>query len=307
MAQPKNRRPRGEEGEKSPNRQELENLSKKADGIVQKRNEFNDQARAARAERDLLHAKQKEFYDAMNAAKTERDAHTAKLREAKDLRAQYQAQAKDLIAKKRASHKKEEGPRPRSAYLQAQELLAEINDLEFSQQTRVLSMAQENELIKQLRLKRHEYDKVKKDAEKARMVKVDLSDKDRAIDELFAKAEEQHKIVLEFHKLSNEAHDKFVKALNDLATLRAEANKHHKHFIESRVKADEQHAAFLEIREKMLELKGQEFADRREAREVIKEQRSRVRDAVANPKGLDRHAESALDLLKKGGKITLGS
>lgn len=312
MAQPKNRGPRRGEEPKDPEhaarRAEFENLQKKADGHVQKRNELNEQARAARAERDLLHSKQKEFAEAMNKAKDERDALNSKLREAKDARAQFQAQAKEIIAKKRAKFKKDDKePRKRSPYLFAQELLAEINDLEFSQQTRVLSVAQENELLKQLRAKRAEYEKVKKEAEKSKQLKVDLSDLDSAIDELFKKAEEQHQIVVALHKQSNEAHERFVKALNDLATLRAEANRHHKHFIELREKSDAEHKAFLEIREKMLELKGQEFADRREAREVIKEQRSRVRDAVANPRGLEQHAESALDKLKKGGKITLGS
>jgi|GEM_PF-264176 len=312
MAQPKNRGGPRREEDKDPahaaRRQEFENLGKKADGFVQKRNEYNEKARAARAERDLLHTKQKEFVEAMNKAKEDRDGLNGQLREAKDLRAQFQGQAKEIIAKKRArSTKDTKEPGKRSPYLYAQELLAEINDLEFSQQTRVLSVAQENELLKQLRAKRAEYDKIKKEAEKHKQLKIDLTDLDAAIDELFKKAEEQHQIVLALHKQSNEAHERFVKALNDLATLRAEANKHHKHFIEMREKSDVEHKNFLEIREKMLELKGQEFADRREAREVIKEQRGRVRDAVANPRGLEQHAESALDKLKKGGKITLGS
>jgi uncharacterized coiled-coil DUF342 family protein len=312
MAQPKNRGPRHGEEDKDPERAarraEFENFQKKADAHVQKRNELNEQARAARAERDLLHSKQKEFVDAMNQAKDERDGLNGKLREAKDLRAQFQTQAKEIIAKKRARHQKDsKEPGKRSPNLHAQELLAEINDLEFSQQTRVLSVAQENELLKQMRAKRAAYEKVKKDAEKHKQLKIDLTDLDAAIDELFKKAEEQHQIVLALHKQSNDAHERFVKALNDLATLRAEANKHHKHFLELREKSDVEHQAFLEVREKMLELKGKEFADRREAREIIREQRGRVRDAVANPRGLDQHAESALDKLKKGGKITLGS
>lgn len=312
MAQPKNRGPRRGEEDKDPERAkqraEFENLQKKADAHVQKRNELNEQARAARAERDLLHSKQKEFADAMNKAKDERDAFNGQLREAKELRAQYQTQAKEIIAKKRTRNQKgAKEPGKRSPTLYAQELLAEINDLDFGQQTRVLSVAQENELLKQLRAKRAEYEKVKKEAQKQKQLKIDLSDLDAAIDELFKKAEEQHQVVLAIHKQSNEAHERFVKALNDLATLRGEANKHHRHFIELREKSDIEHKSFLEIREKMLELKGKEFADRREAREVIREQRGRVRDAVANPRGLEQHAESALDKLKKGGKITLGS
>jgi uncharacterized coiled-coil DUF342 family protein len=310
MAQPKNRPGRKDEGgEKSALRQEIENLSKKADMFAQKRNEFNDQARAARGERDLLHGKQKEFYDQMDALKKERDALNAQLQAAKELRGTYQNEAKRLIADKRSKFKKDDAPGapPRNPHFLARELQAEINDLEFSQQTRVLSVAQENELIKQLRLKRVALEKVRKDAEKARQLKVELGDADKAIDELFAKAEEQHQLVVALHKQSNEVHEKFVKLVNELGTLRAEANKHHKRFLEMREKADAEHKQFVELREKMLELKGQEFADRREAREVIKQQRQRVRHAVADPRGLDQHAESALEQLKKGGKIRLGS
>lgn len=308
MAQPKNRRRPGEEKEKSANRAELENLQKKADGIVQKRNEYNQQASAARAERDLLHGKRKELFDGMNKAKVERDEVNVKLKEAKTLRADYQNQAKEIIAKKRGRMAKEgpKDPAKRSPGLRAQELLAEINDLEFGQQTRVLSTAQENELLKQLRAKKHEYDQLKKELSKRTQLKVDLSDLDAAIDTLFAKAEEQHQIVLALHKQGNEAHERFVKFVNEVGAVAAEANKHHKHFIDMRTKADEQHAAFLDIREKMLELKGKEFADRNEAREMVRQLRAHVREQVANPQKLEQHAESALDSLKKGGKISLG-
>lgn len=310
MAQPKNRRPppgKEEDKERAARRVEFENLEKKADAIVQKRNEFNAQARAAREERDLLHNKRKEVYEAMQKAKAERDALNKQLHAAKDLRGQFQAQAKELIAKKKARFKKEAPQAARHPGLLAQELLAEINDLDFAQQTTVLSVAQENELIKQLRMKKGQYEKVRKEAEKAAKIKVDLTDIDKAIDELFGKAEEQHKIVLEFYKKSQAAHDEFVKHVNEVATAQAEANKHHKRHIEMREKADAEHKQFLELREKMLELKGREFADRREAREIIKEQRQRVRRSVSDPEGLNKIAEESLDVLKKGGKIRLGS
>lgn len=311
MAQPKNRqRRRGEEDKaKSANRVELENLGRKADAIVQKRNEFNAQAVAARDERNLLNDKRNQLFDQMDPIKQERDGHNAKMREAIALRNEFQAQAKALIQQKRARFKKDLKPGeklPQNPHFRARELLAEIKDLEFSQQTRVLTIQKENELIKQLRLKQHEYVKVRREAEQSKKLKVDLGEAETAIDALFAKADEQHKVVQNEYKLAQGAHERYVKLVNEVGSVGAEANKHHKHFLELREKADAEHKAFLELREKMLELKGQEFADRREAREVIKEQSRKVRQAVADPTRLGEYAESALEKLKKGGKIQIG-
>lgn len=309
MAQPKNRRRREDEAKKNPNRVELENLQRKADGIVQRRNDFNAQAAAARDERNLLNDKRAQLFDQMEPIKQERDGHNAKMREAIAIRNEFQAQAKALIQQKRARFKKDQKPGqklPQNPHFRARELLAEINDLEFSQQTRVLTIQKENELIKQLRLKQHEYVKVRREAEQSKKLKVDVGEAETAIDALFAKADEQHKIVQAEYKLAQEAHDRYVKLVNEVGSVGAEANKHHKHFIELRGKADDEHKAFLELREKMLELKGKEFADRREAREEIKAQSRRVRQAVADPNKLGELAEDALAKLKKGGKIQIG-
>lgn len=307
MAQPKNRQHRrGEEDKKNPHRQELENLSKKADGVVQKRNELNSQANEHRAQRDLLNGRKKELFDAMNQAKAERDKLNAQMRQHREARNQFQAQAKELIAKKRGRLKKE-APSVKSPGLRAQELLAEIRDLEFAQETQVLTTAKENELVKQIRLRRHEYGQIKKEAAKAAKLDIDLSDTDKAIDQLFARAEAEHQAMVQAVKAAQAAHERFLKVFNDASILIAEADAKHRLFLETRTKADEQHQQFLELRDKMLDLRGKDLADRRESREIIREQQKRVRQAVADPKKLDEVAEQTLQQLKKSGKIRLGS
>lgn len=302
MAQPKHR----PNQQTSQARQELENLQKKADGFAQKRNEFNDQGRGARAERDLLNGKRRQLVDQMKTVKAERDSINAKIRELKALRDDAQGQAKALIATKRGKIR-EKNPQAKPATLRVQELRAEIRDLEYGQQTRVLTTAQENELIKQLRMKQKELAALRRSAEEESKLKVDLSDLDSAIEELFQKAEDAHQQVIASHKSSQEAHERFVKLVNEIGTVGAEADKHHKHSLALREKADEQHQKFVELREKMLEIRGQEFQERRQAREIIHDQRQRVRRNVMDPRALDQHAESSLEALKKGGKIQLGS
>lgn len=305
MAQPKNRPRRRDAEAKNPVREELENLSKKADALVQRRNELNQQASDHRAQRDLLNGKKKELFGEMNRFKRERDRWNEELRKHKELRNQYQADAKQLIAKKRGVAKKG-APSARSPRLRTQELWAEIRDLEFAQETQVLSTAKENELIKQIRLRRHEYDQLRREVTKEAKLEIDLSDQDRAIDTLFAKADAEHQAMQQAYKAAQAAHEQYMKVFNDASLLINEADAKHRLYLETRTKADDQHKQFLELRDKMLDLRGRDLADRREARAIVKEQQHRVRQAVADPRKLDEAAEKTLEELKRSGKIRLG-
>jgi uncharacterized coiled-coil DUF342 family protein len=304
MAQPKNRR-RRDEPEKSAERKELENLQKKSDMFVQKRNEYNDQARQLQSERNLLNDKRKDQFEKMDAIKKERDGHNANLREHKEKRNEYQAQAKLLIAKQRGQKKTEEKDRE-SPIFKAKRLESEIRDMEFDQQTTVLTVKQENKLIDQIRKKRIEYAGLKKEAEKAALLNVDLRDTGQAIDQLFALADAEHQEVVKYYKLGQEAHDRFMKVFQETSQIIAGANAKHQEYVAMREKADEQHKEFLALRDKVLEVRGREYAEKNEARAIIREQSQNVRKAVSDPKKLDEHADDALEKLKKGGKIQIG-
>lgn len=303
MAQPKNRR--RDEGDKSPERKERENLEKKADLFVQKRNEYNDQAQLARGERDLLNSKKQELFQQMDAIKKERDAHNADLREHKEKRNAFQQQAKLLIAKQRGQkrEKKDEGPNP---IFRAKELQGEIRDMEYQQQTSVLTTKEENRLIDSIRKKRIELASLAKEAEKAKQINIDLRSTSDAIDQLFKMADAEHQEVVKYYKLAQEAHERFMKVFQEASQVIASANQKHQEFLDIRAKADEQHKQFLELRSKILELRGKDIMERQEARAIIREQRDQVRRAVADPQKLEEHAEDVLTQLKKGGKIKLG-
>jgi phosphoserine phosphatase len=307
MAQPKNRQRRfGDESpEKSAERKERENLEKKADMFVQKRNELNDRARQLREERDLLNGKRQELMGKMDEIKKERDGHNANLREHKEKRNAYQQQAKLLIAKQRGEKKNKE-PGKESAVFQAKRLESEIRDMEYDQQTTVLTTKQENKLIETIRKKRIELTALAREAEKIRLQSVDLRNSSDAIDQLFKLADAEHQEVVKYYKLAQAAHEQFMKVFQETSMIMATANAKHAEFIETRNKSDEQHQEFLKLREKMLELRGKEFAEKNEARQIIREQRDQVRKAIADPQKLDEHADDVLEQLKKGGRIKLG-
>lgn len=308
MAQPKNRQRRfGDESPaKSAERKERENLEKKADMFVQKRNEMNDQARLHREERDLLNTKRQELMGKMDVIKQERDGHNKQLREHKEKRNDYQAQAKLLIQKQRGQKKPTEPGKKESPIFQAKRLESEIRDMEYDQQTTVLTVKQENKLIETIRKKRLELTTLAREAEKARKVDVDLRNTSDAIDQLFKLADAEHQEVVKYYKLAQEAHERFMKIFQETSQVMATANAKHAEFIQAREKADEHHQEFLKLRDRMLELRGRDLLERNEARAIIREQRDQVRKAVADPTKLEQHADKSLEELKKGGKIKLG-
>jgi uncharacterized coiled-coil DUF342 family protein len=123
---------------------------------------------------------------------------------------------------------------------------------------------------------------------------------------LFAKADEEHEHVVAAYKSSQAAHEKYVEIVKEVATLIAEANGKHKQFVETRQKADEWHQKAMELRDKIFEKKGEERAERHEARQIIKEQAKRAREAISNPEKRKEFEERSIDQLKKGGKIRIG-
>jgi uncharacterized coiled-coil DUF342 family protein len=97
-----------------------------------------------------------------------------------------------------------------------------------------------------------------------------------------------------------------VALVKEVGSVIADANAKHEEFIAIRTRADEQHHKFLELRSKILEIRGASQEDRRAARQMIKEHAKQAREAVADPKKLEEHADRSLEELKKGGRIQIG-
>ena len=142
-------RPAQEEHGKSKANAEIRNAEDKFNELLRKRNEINDQAIAVRAERDAVNEERKKKMDEMNALKGKRDAANAQMRIHKDRRNELQNAARGLIetfkGKKKGVFK--------SLPLHAEELKAEIQMLEYKQETVPMPVQEENDLIKQIRAK----------------------------------------------------------------------------------------------------------------------------------------------------------
>jgi uncharacterized coiled-coil DUF342 family protein len=281
---------------------DLRNLQDKFHALLDTRNQQNDLAREAREGRNLLNDQRREKSEALEELKTLRDAANVKMREHKERRNAYQDQAKALIGDKKGKSTGVE----RSLPLRVRKLRTEIEGLMERQETTVLSPAKERDLVDEVRLKRVELKGLEQEMEEQKLLSIDLDDTGGAIDDLFKKADAEHEFVQKYHKESGEHHEKFVANIKEIRVISQEANEKHAAFVVHKQKADDQHNKAMEMREQIGEIRGVRQQEMNTRRKEIGDVNARARQAVNDPKAIERATNSALEDLKKGGKISLG-
>lgn len=290
----------GENGAKA--HVDLRNLQDKFNSLLEQRNSFNDLARKAADERNQLNEQRRSKAAGIEESKAKRDAANEEMRKHKELRNAYQDQAKALIAEKKGKA----GAVNNSLPLQVRKLRNDLQAKIELQQTTSLTIAKErvlveeiSELWKQLKVKEAELKQQKS-------VAVNLSETDQSIDALFAKADEEHEQVTKWMKEAQAHHEAFIAAVKETRVLVNEANTKHAEFVACKTKADECHTKAMELREKVMQVRGERKAEYDARRKEVQEVNQVARRNVADPRAIERAQDSALDQLKKGGKIQLG-
>jgi uncharacterized coiled-coil DUF342 family protein len=281
--------------------EQIKNAEKKYQSLIEKRNDLNQVALQFRDERDMLNKKRNELKDSVEACKKERDKLVVKMKEHKEKRNLYQQQAKELIDAKR----KKKGDVQKNLPLRIEEIKADIQMMEYEQETSIMNTRKENKLIDRIKIKRREYADAKKQMDKQQLIEVDLSDTDKAITELFKKADKEHEKVQKYYEESQKKHEEFKTLINEIATLIGEANKKHKKFIEAREEAQANHEKALEMRSKIVSVKRERMKQYQESKEILRSQNLKARKELLDTEKLDKAAEASVEALKGGKKITL--
>lgn len=292
----------GEGGEKKEAYVDIRNLQDKFNSLLEQRNNFNDLARKAADERNQLNEQRRSKAAGIEASKAARDAANEEMRKHKELRNAYQDQAKALIAEKKGKA----GAVSSSLPLQVRKLRNDLQSMVEQQQTTTLTIAKERVLVEKIAETWKELKAKEQELQKQKSVQVDLSDADQTIDALFAKADEEHEIVTKFMKEAQAHHEAFIAAVKETRVLVNEANAKHAEFVACKTKADEYHTKGMELREKVMQIRGEKKAEFDARRKEVQEVNTVARRNVADPRGIERAQESALEQLKKGGKISLG-
>ncbi len=258
-------------------------------------------ARVLREERDMLNESRNELRDKMKQVKKERDDFVLKMKEHKKIRNKLQEEAKKLIEAKQ----KKKGQVFKNLPLRVEELKADVQMLEYKQETVPMAPGKENELIEKIREKKKEYQNAQKELKKQAKIEIDISDKDNAIDELFKKADEEHEKVMKYHRENQKKHEEYIKLVNELSVSIAEADKKHEEYIKVRNEAQKNHEKASEMRSKVMSIKGERRKHWKEAKQAIKDQNIKARKAVLDKDKLKEHADKSIEDLKKGKKIEL--
>ena len=281
--------------------EEIKNSEKKYQSLIEKRNELNNMAKLVREERDMLNEKRKELREQMDKIKKERDKIVTEMKKHKEQRNIYQEQAKSLIESKR----KKRGDVIRNLPLRVEELKADIQMLEYRQETVPMSPQDENELIEKIKHNRKDFENIKKQLEKQKLIETDLTDTDQAITDLFKKADVEHGLVSKFYNESQKKHKEYKKVVNEIAASIGESNKKHKKYVEIREEAQKHHEKAQEMLSKIMSVKNERIKRWRESKEILKNQNIKARKVLNDEKKLESIAEDSVSALKKGEKISL--
>ncbi len=284
---------------KTPN--ELEKAEVKLSSLLDKRDRLNEEANAIRQERDLLHDQRRETADKMRDFKGKRDSFVKEMRVHKQKRNSLHNQASDLIELKR----KMRGKVNVMIVDDLRQLRRNFDEMEMKQQTTPLTIAKENALIDDIRKTYRELKDLEKIEDENVKTTRNVGEINEQIDDFFKAADEEHKLVVELSNKAQEMHEKVVEAFSAIGTLTAEANKKHKEFLELREKANAYHERAQEMRRTVLKTKEDERRERREAKDIIRQQNLSVRKALTDKKKLDEVADEQLQRLLKHGKVEL--
>ena len=281
---------------------DLRNAEKDFRRLIEKRNELNDLAREARDERDALNEQKKNLVTQMRQLQSERDAKNASAREAKEQRNEAQRQAKALIENKRKM-RKDTTATGQGGVIRALE--NEIRAMERIQETTVLTIPKEKDLLDKLRLKSKELESAKLVyAEEAKLL-ADVKDIDQKIDELFRAADEAHKRVVELSNEGQALHDQIGPVLDQLKFLDSKSDEKHTAYVSLRKEADEYHTKGMALREQVEKLRDERrklYGERKaEVQNVNKDAREQLFDEAK----IEDKADDAMKALLAGGKISL--
>jgi uncharacterized coiled-coil DUF342 family protein len=281
---------------------ESQSAELKLRALVDKRNEFNDQANAFREQRNMLNVEKGKKFDEIIELRKVRTDNVRLMRHHRQLRNEYQARAKALLEAKKKRRKDIHHDLP--SELEAKK--ANVRMMDLRQQTQAMSLSDENELIDEIKGEMREIARLERLKAEQDKVKGEVAKYSGDINELFAMADEEHKKVVEYANKANEAHEKITALMDEVAHMTVEANKNHESYIQMRAKADEWHLKAQELRQKLMAAKKEKYDEQRAARQDIVNQNKAARQALLDKDKLDKAAEDALQTLMKKGKVEIG-
>jgi len=280
---------------------DVRSAEKKYQTLIEERNKLNDEANEIKDERNILNTKKTEMIKQMNELKDKRNKLMDQMREHKKLRDLYHKKAKELITERRKTRGKIVFSLPEKVLF----LRQNMQELEFKQQTVPMSIKKERGIVDRIRKGKNEIKNIEEKLKEQEKTEADITSISGSLDELFKKADEEHKEVIRLYNESQEYHEKMKTFVNEIAHLINEANKKHKGYLEIRERANKVHVKAMEMRNTVLVYKREIWKKKQEAKKDIIDQNIKVKKVLEDKGKLEKHAETALEKLLRKEKVSL--
>nr|QNO48078.1 hypothetical protein NKOHCHHF_00003 [Methanosarcinales archaeon ANME-2c ERB4] len=262
-------------------------LREQSEESKNKRNDLNAQASVLASKRNELNKRTKDLINEAQEYKKLRDENNEKVKEHKAQRDEINAKANAIFSKADAIRKDHnlDGP-------SIHDIRKDIDRLEFSQQTEVMTTSKERELVSKITELQKLY--------KAKKVQIDGNTELKAfLEEAQAIRDEAstfHTALSDFAQKAQESHDKMISTFKEADVVRAESDKAHKDFVKVQEEADEHHKKFIAAQKEMRDID-------KEIRKLRKTDTVTRRDSVRADAKKD--AEDIFDKFKSGEKLTM--
>lgn len=279
----------------------VQSAEKKYQALIEGRNKLNDEANEVKDERNILNTKKTEMIKQMNELKDKRYKLMDQMREHKKFRDLYHKKAKELIKERRERRGKIVFSLPEKVLF----LRQNVQELEFKQQTVPMSIKKEKKIVDRIRKERNEIKDLEEKLKEQEKTEVDITSISGSLDELFKKADEEHKEVIRLYNEAQNEHEKMKAFVNEIAHLINEANKKHKGYLEIRERANKVHVKAMEMRNTVLVYKREIWKKKQEAKKDIIDQNIKVKKVLEDRGKLEKHAETALEKLLRKEKVSL--
>lgn len=280
---------------------EIKNAEERFRGLIDKRNELNEEGRFFQKERDSLNEQKKKVRETLDDNVKMRDELVKKSKEHKKKRNSYQKQAKELIAFKNEKR----DLLVDDLQTKVNEIRNDIMEMEYRQQTTPLKLDDEKELIDTIKKRQIELNEKTALLAEQDSIAQEISSLDEKIDELFSKADGEHEMVVEYSKESQVYHDKIKDIYDKLNELSRESDEWHKKFIGVREKADYYHKRAMEMKDEVLGMKRSRNQERKKRMEALLEQNRTVEQELYDKEKLKEKEDESLRKLREDGKINI--
>lgn len=271
-------------------------------GLLDHRDAEAQFADEARAQRDMLQTRRRELIDESKALRAQRNALSDEART-------HEEAARAIRARLQGTRRPEGRGRdkgPETDGEKVERLNLEVAQAERRLETTPMPIAEEKRLVELTRRKKREAEKLAGAlAEKAGTAVEEPDALPTDAEELRKMLDEAMGRAMQLRQDAQTAHDAAGKHSADIDALTKEADLKHAKVVEHRERANEFHEKAMKLRELVIAERAKRKAEDTEAREAMRDQASRVKDALYDEARLEKDADEAVAALRAKGKLNL--